>query len=468
LNKARANGIRNSKKAAGYEVTQSAEHAHGYVATWAFGRRAVLVDVMKRWILGISFLLLWLPMLAQNTNVTATIIDSTGQVWANGSYSITFVPNPQQPGQYYWEGVPFSPQKYTGGMNGSGAMTVTLPDNGTITPAGSSWAFVLCANTSAPCSTVTTPVTGPTQDFSAQFSSMVVPPQVYATPLVRSYSNAEVSAPPLNQGGQYYNVTQNVPYFWTGTQWISLGGTVSNVSAGNLPPLFTTTVTTPGTTPQVNFFLSNAPARYVFANCTGTTTVPSYCQLNSAMIALAGTLSNDTTGAAGNVIGGYVASISSTSTPLTIAPTTGNSVATLQVTGTEGKVVTAAGAATSGYFAQWDSSGGLTGVAGQLVPSTQKTEINTVTSCGYPDDGANEACTNTVTLGTAMADTGYTVSCVEYTNPAMGTVVLSNVGVPTIISTTQYSFQVRTQGSSTEWPTYPNYGKSFVCTAYHP
>ena len=103
-----------------------------------------------------------------------------------------------------------------------------------------------------------------------------------------------------------------------------------------------------------------------------------------------------------------------------------------------------------------------------VVPVTQKTEINTITSCSYPDDGANEACTNTVTMGTAMADTSYTVSCSEYTNPAMGTVVLNNTGVPTIISTTQYSFAVRTQGSSAEWTAYPNYGKSFVCTAYHP
>lgn len=407
---------------------------------------------------------------AQNTNVAATITDSSGQVWANGSYSITFVPNPTQPGPYYWQGVRFTPEKYTGAMNGAGTMAVTLPDNSTISPAGSQWSFVLCANTSAPCSTLTTPVSGTSQDFSSQFSSTVTPPVVFATPLVRAYSSSEVYPPPLFQGGQYYNVTSNIPFFWTGTQWISLGGTVSSVGL-SLPSSVFGVADSPVTTSGIlqGYFLSQS-AYTLFANCGGTSAVPDFCQLNAAMIAAAGTLTNNTTGTSGGVVGGYVSSISSNSSQLSIVPTQGNSVAMLATTGTESKVATAAAPGASGNCAEWDASGGI-GDAGfpcANVPSTQKTEINTVTSCSYPDDGANEACTNTVTMGIAMADTGYTVSCAEYTNSAMSTVVSDNIGVPTIISTTQYSFQVRTQGSSAEWPTYPNYGKSFVCTAYHP
>jgi hypothetical protein len=422
---------------------------------------------MRRWIV---LLLLLGPMaiLAQNTNVTATITDSNGQTWYNGSYSITFVPNPTNPGPYYWEGVPFAPQKYTGVMDNTGNLSITLPDNGTITPAGSQWGFVLCANTSAPCSTVTTPVTGVNQNFTGLFSSRVTPPQVYATPLVRAYSSSEVSAPPLDQGGQYYNVTGNIPYFWTGTMWINLGGTVSNFSSGNLAPLFTTSVANSGTTPALSFAFSNAAAYNVFANCTASSATPAYCQLNAAMIALAGTLSNNTTGSAGSITGGYVASISSGSTQLTITPTTGNSVATLVTTGSEGKVVTAANAGTNGHCPQWDALGGIgdSGAPCYIPPATLSDQYNTFTGCNFANDGANLACTNTVTLGTAMADTSYTLTCTEYTDPAMGTVVLGQISYA-VVSTTQYTLTERTQGSSTEWTARNGYGKSYVCHAHH-
>lgn len=54
------------------------------------------------------------------------------------------------------------------------------------------------------------------------------------------------------------------------------GGTVTSFSAGNLSPLFTTSVATATTTPALSFSLSNAGANTYFGNVTGSTGAPSY------------------------------------------------------------------------------------------------------------------------------------------------------------------------------------------------
>lgn len=63
------------------------------------------------------------------------------------------------------------------------------------------------------------------------------------------------------------------------------GGTVTSFSAGNLSPLFTTSVATATTTPALSFALSNASANQVFAGPTsGGAAAPSYRALVSADI----------------------------------------------------------------------------------------------------------------------------------------------------------------------------------------
>ena len=53
-------------------------------------------------------------------------------------------------------------------------------------------------------------------------------------------------------------------------------GTVTSFSAGNLSPLFTTSVATATTTPALTFSLSNAAAGTVFGNATGSAAGPTY------------------------------------------------------------------------------------------------------------------------------------------------------------------------------------------------
>lgn len=63
-------------------------------------------------------------------------------------------------------------------------------------------------------------------------------------------------------------------------------GTVTNFSAGDLTPLFTTTENTTTTTPVLNFNLTNAGANTIFGNNTGVTAAPTY--FSSANLPLAG------------------------------------------------------------------------------------------------------------------------------------------------------------------------------------
>lgn len=63
-------------------------------------------------------------------------------------------------------------------------------------------------------------------------------------------------------------------------------GTVTNFSAGDLAPLFTTTENTTTTTPELNFTLTNAGANTILGNNTAATAAPSY--FSAANLPLAG------------------------------------------------------------------------------------------------------------------------------------------------------------------------------------
>jgi hypothetical protein len=71
-------------------------------------------------------------------------------------------------------------------------------------------------------------------------------------------------------------------------------GTVTSFSAGNLSPLFTTSVTNSTTTPALSFALSTAGAHQFLGNNTGSTAAPTYVQ----------PAFTDLTGAAGTAQGG--------------------------------------------------------------------------------------------------------------------------------------------------------------------
>lgn len=69
------------------------------------------------------------------------------------------------------------------------------------------------------------------------------------------------------------------------------GGTVTNFTAGNLSPLFTTSVANPTSAPALTFTLSTAAANTVLSNNTGSTAAPAYVS-NPGFTAIANLTSN--------------------------------------------------------------------------------------------------------------------------------------------------------------------------------
>ncbi len=64
------------------------------------------------------------------------------------------------------------------------------------------------------------------------------------------------------------------------------GGTVTDFTATDLTPLFTSNVTNSTTTPALAFTLIQAGGHMVFGNCTGSATQPSYCSITPEMLPL--------------------------------------------------------------------------------------------------------------------------------------------------------------------------------------
>lgn len=137
-------------------------------------------------------------------------------------------------------------------------------------------------------------------------------------------------------------------------------GTVSSFSAGNLSPLFTTSVANPTTTPALSFVISNSAANTIYGNFTNGSTSPSF---NSAsvdgqlLVRRSGALTFGTlvtgdipniTNVSGNALTGYISgagTVSGTDTILTaIQKLNGNTSAL--VTGVS-SVFTRAGAVTA-------------------------------------------------------------------------------------------------------------------------
>lgn len=215
----------------------------------------------------------------QSTSITATITDTDGQTWNNGTVTATFVPGP--PNAYRWPGGAI-PLTIAGTMNGSGTLTLSLPDNSTITPVGSQWRFTLCPNASAGCVSTAIAVSGSSENLSSQLSSIARGPRFPATAWSYGYLDVEVTPTPAN-GAMYWNVTNQITRQWNGTAWQDLsggGGTGTVTSVSGLTPLFSVADAT--TTPT--FALSTAAADTVFGNCATSTATPSYCTITSNML----------------------------------------------------------------------------------------------------------------------------------------------------------------------------------------
>jgi len=385
--------------------------------------------------------LLWaIPAFSQTTSVSGTITDAGGQIWANGTVTFTFRPANSNPtGPYFQGGVPFNISTTVGpiALDGTGSFSgVAVPDNATISPSQSTFNVKVCPASTTSCVTASLTITGATQNISAQ----IVPPVIHldlSTPLLgaRAYTDPEVFG--ALPGTLYFNLTDNRLHVCLQTgfppcTWFVLnggGGTVSSFSAGNLSPLFTTTVTNPTTTPNLSFTLSNAPAGTIFGNPGGAPAPPSFNTPGS--FSGIGTVTNVTASAPITSSGGSTPNIACPSCVTSVTGTanqitsSGGTTPTLSIPATfiaPGSIqattsVTAANvtdsALTSGRCVQ-AGVGGLLGVAaGACANGGGFSQIATATGAGCtPGSGSSfDACLSTLTWSTAFADTSYIPVC---------------------------------------------------------
>jgi hypothetical protein len=172
---------------------------------------------------------------AQSTVATATVVDPSSQIWANGSITYMFQGNGSFGGTYQWQGanlpaIYITPQTIK--LNSSAVGTFTVPDSSAISPAGSKWSITVCPNASAPCITMASPITGTTEDISSLINSNITTPQITIgnMPLVYNFNEVQTS---FNQGGIVYNTILNGPYYFNGTAWLPFsGGAITLTTAG--------------------------------------------------------------------------------------------------------------------------------------------------------------------------------------------------------------------------------------------
>src|SRR5271154_3628581 len=170
------------------------------------------------------FLLIFLlcpVVMAQSTTVTSTIIDPLGNSWGYGTVTAVFQNAPGASTKPVWSGGVLNPIPPTVALDSTGHFTMSLPSTNTITPAGGTWIFSVCPNSSQQCAVLPTPVIGATLDIEPLLiSAGVFPTQlVISTPVAKVYNVNQTFAPPLNQGGMLYDTTTQSMLVYTSTGW---------------------------------------------------------------------------------------------------------------------------------------------------------------------------------------------------------------------------------------------------------
>lgn len=178
---------------------------------------------------------------AQNTTVNATVVDSDGTTWANGTWSINFRPNTSFPNLNQYKllnGASLNPTvaQQNGTLNSSGALAVTVYDSSLITPSGSGWSLTVCPNSSASCGIYNFSTSGASMNVSTNLTTTIPPPRFNAIAGAFGYADIEAIVT-IPVGATYFNVTTQCQKTFQGGSWVcsSSGGTVSGQANGIIP-----------------------------------------------------------------------------------------------------------------------------------------------------------------------------------------------------------------------------------------
>lgn len=164
------------------------------------------------------------------TTVSAIVRDSDGQNWIRGTWKLEFIPNPSNPvvSQYIVDGhTPVSPSvlSQNGVMDNTGFFSVTLYDNTTVTPIGSSWKLTICPLSSATCGFYVFSAAGPSLDISGALTFLLPAPRFLGVYPNYGYADGEVILS-NKPGSTYYNVLQQAQrYYNDQTQAWAIVGT---------------------------------------------------------------------------------------------------------------------------------------------------------------------------------------------------------------------------------------------------
>lgn len=153
------------------------------------------------------FLLFSTVAIAQSTTVSATVVDSDSTAWANGTWSISFVPSQSFPNlsSYTCNGSALT-TSYKGTLNGSGAFSQAMCTGSFTAPGGGSWNISICPNSSAPCGLLNFTTAGSTLDLSSAITAVIPAPRFAAVAGAYGYADVE-AALALRPGATYWNVT---------------------------------------------------------------------------------------------------------------------------------------------------------------------------------------------------------------------------------------------------------------------
>lgn len=372
-----------------------------------------------------SLLLITPATLAQSTTVTATVVDQSSVVWANGSYNLQFVPNPQATGTVTWNGTPFpnTQWSYSGVLDASGHFSQSVPSNTFIAPAGSSYTATICSNTSAPCVVISRlTFQGTTQDISATITNAAVVQPIQAQSIPRAYNDAEMAVQVSQAGYFYQNVTQNTPRYWNGSAWSNFGGIVNSVTLANLNPLFATVNIGTATNPSFIFNEELAGAGLVYADCGTTNNFPSFCAITAAMLPInitSNTSGNATTATTATQLAGTPANCTGNNFSRGINPNGNANCNQPAFTNLSGNIAVSqmnsgTGASGSTY---WRGDG--TWATTPVLPSGHDFYFN-FTGCTITSGSNLNNCTGTVTWSSVGLG-GATVASSDYLGCTVGT-----------------------------------------------
>lgn len=190
--------------------------------------------MIKRLLYWVAIGLLPACAIASTSTVTATVSDTDGQRWTNGSWSAQIL----MPGGIFAGTKPtisgaIVPSTASGTLDATGIMTAVLTDTSSLDQSGVQWQITVCPNASVTpygetgCAVLAPrPIVGATVDLTAYLNA-VVAPRFPAGAGAFGYRDGEVRTPSV-VGVSYFNTSTDPTLaglrLWDGHRWVAGGG----------------------------------------------------------------------------------------------------------------------------------------------------------------------------------------------------------------------------------------------------